>query len=101
MKCLICHAVSNTVHVAEDWSEVACSAGCGRFRVSANLIKSMKGRNESFDIERTRQWLKMSRNDEPVPLISRYDYNVALLHRDTGEKSVIAPSRSRQPLTSD
>ncbi|ANI59722.1 hypothetical protein ACEN9D_07190 [Pseudomonas sp. CT11-2] len=43
----------------------------------------------------------MSRNDEPVPLISRYDYNVALLHRDTGEKSAIAPSRSRQPLTSD
>lgn len=101
MKCLICHAVSNTVHVAEDWSEVACSAGCGRFRVSANLIKKMKGRNESFDIERTRQWLKMSRNDEPVPLISRYDYNVALLHRDTEEKPVIAPSRTRQPLTSD
>ncbi|WLG48716.1 hypothetical protein [Pseudomonas sp. FP1742] len=43
----------------------------------------------------------MSRNDEPVPLISRYDYNVSLLHRDTEEKSVIAPNRSRQPLTSD
>ena len=101
MKCLICHAASNTVHATEDWSEVTCSAGCGRFRISANLIKKMKGRNEIFDIERTRQWLAMSRNDEPVPLISTYDYNVSLLRRDTEDKSFIAPSRSRQPLTSD
>lgn len=99
MKCLICHAVANTVHTAEDWSEVTCSAGCGCFRVSANLVAKMKFRNEFFDIERTRQWLAMARNNEPVPLISTYDYNVALLQRE--ERSVIPPSRSRQPLTSD
>ncbi|MGE7961382.1 hypothetical protein ACQKPC_03275 [Pseudomonas sp. NPDC089918] len=43
----------------------------------------------------------MSRIDEPVPLISTYDYHVALLHRDTEERSVIAPIRSKEPLTSD
>ena len=101
MKCLICQAASNTVHAAEDWSEIACSAGCGRYRVSANLVAKMKFRNEFFDIERTRRWLKMSRNDDPVPLISTYDYNVSLLHRDTEERSVIGPRRARQSLTSD
>ncbi len=101
MKCLICQAVSNTVHAAGDWSEVKCPAGCGHYKVSANLVAKMKFKNEFFDIERTRRWLKMSRNDEPVPLISTYDYNVSLLHRDTEDRSVIAPIRSRQPLTSD
>ncbi len=101
MKCLICQAASNNVHGDGDWTEVKCPAGCGRFRVSANLVAKMKFRNEFFDIERTRRWLKMSRNDEPVPLISTYDYHVSLLHRDAEERSTIPPSRSRQPLTSD
>ena len=101
MKCLICQAVANTVDAAGDWSEIACSAGCGRYRVSANLVAKMKFRNEFFDIERTRRWLKMSRNDDPVPLISTYDYNVSLLHRDTEERSNIAPRRARQSMTSD
>ncbi|UVK96878.1 hypothetical protein [Pseudomonas sp. B21-048] len=101
MKCLICQAASNTVHAAGDWSEVKCPAGCGRYKVSANLVAKMKCKNEFFDIERTRRWLEMSRIDEPVPLISTYDYYVSLLHRDTVERPVIAPSRSRQPLTSD
>ncbi|MFD2884225.1 hypothetical protein ACFS4T_21975 [Pseudomonas lini] len=61
----------------------------------------MKLKNEFFDIERTRRWLEMARNDDPVPLISTYDYFVSLLHRDTEERSVFAPSRSRQPLVAD
>ncbi|KAB0500650.1 MULTISPECIES: hypothetical protein [Pseudomonas] len=101
MKCLICQAASNTVHAAGDWSEVKCSAGCGRYKVSANLVAKMKLKNEFFDIERTRRWLEMARNDDPVPLISTYDYFVSLLHRDTEERSVFAPSRSRQPLVAD
>ncbi|MHC8372428.1 hypothetical protein ACYZT2_16835 [Pseudomonas sp. MDT1-85] len=101
MKCLICQAASNTVHPAEEWSEVRCSAGCGRYKVSANLVAKMKFKNEFFDIEHTRRWLEMARNDDPVPLISTYDYYVSLLHRDTEEKSVIAPIRSRQPLVAD
>jgi hypothetical protein len=101
MKCLICQAAAKAVHAAGDWSEVECSAGCGRFRVSANLVAKMKFRNEFFDIERTRQWLRMSRHDEPVPLISTYDYSVSLLDRDTEERSVIAPVRSRQSLVSE
>ena len=101
MKCLICQAASNTVHAAGDWSEVKCPAGCGRYKVSANLVAKMKFKNEFFDIERTRRWLEMSRIDEPVPLISTYDYYVSLLHRDTEERSVIGPRRARQSLTSD
>ncbi|MBD9561849.1 hypothetical protein [Pseudomonas sp. PDM09] len=101
MKCLICQAASNTVHAADDWSEIKCPAGCGRYKVSANLVAKMKLKNEFFDIERTRRWLEMSRIDEPVPLISTYDYHVALLHRDTEERSVIAPIRSKEPQTSD
>ncbi|KNH28452.1 hypothetical protein ACS77_07970 [Pseudomonas syringae] len=101
MKCLICQAASNTVHAAGEWSEVKCSAGCGRYKVSVNLVAKMKFKNEFFDIERTRRWLKMARNDDPVPLISTYDYFVSLLHRDAEERSVLAPVRSRQPLTSD
>ncbi|WP_397448705.1 hypothetical protein [Pseudomonas sp. NA-150] len=42
----------------------------------------MTVKKESFDVERTRQWLEMSRRTDPVPRISSYDYNVALLHRD-------------------
>ena len=101
MKCLICQAASKTGQAAQDWTEVDCPAGCGRYKVSANLVARMKFRNERFDIERTRQWLEMSRNDDPVPLISTYDYNVSLLRCDTEEKSVTAPIRSRQSLTSD
>jgi hypothetical protein len=100
MKCLICQAASKTGHAAEDCSEVDCSAGCGRYKVSANLVAKMKFKNECFDIERTRRWLEMARNDEPVPLISTYDYYVALLHRDTEERSV-TPTRSRQALVAD
>ncbi|POA21888.1 hypothetical protein C1886_03335 [Pseudomonas sp. FW300-N1A1] len=82
MKCLICQAAARTVHALGDWFEVKCSAGCGHFRVSANLAGKLALKNESFDVERTRRWLDMSRNDEPVPLISTYDYSVSLLHRD-------------------
>ena len=101
MKCLICQAASKNDHAAQDWSEVDCSAGCGRYKVSANLVAKMKFRNECFDIERTRRWLEMSRLDEPVPLISTYDYHVSLLRCDTEVRSVIAPVHSKEPLTSD
>jgi hypothetical protein len=101
MKCLICQAAARTVHALGDWSEVKCSAGCGHFRVSANLVAKMSLKNESFDIERTRRWIEMSRNDESVPLISTYDYNVSLLHRDTEERSASQSNHFRQPVTSD
>ncbi len=101
MKCLICQAAARTVHALGDWSEVKCSADCGHFRVSANLVAKMKFKNEFFDVERTRRWLDMSRNDEPVPLISTYDYNVSLLHRDAEERSTRLPNRSRQSVASD
>jgi len=101
MKCLICQAAARTVHAIGDWSEVKCSAGCGHFRVSANLVAKMTLKNEFFDVERTRRWLDMSRNDESVPLISTYDYNVSLLHRDAEERFASLPNRSRQSVTSD
>lgn len=101
MKCLICQAAARTVHALGDWSEVKCPAGCGHFRVSANLVAKMTLKHESFDLERTRRWLEMARNDEPVPLISTYDYNVALLHRDAGERTAGLQNRSRQSVTSD
>ncbi len=101
MKCLICLAAARTVHVPGDWSEVICSAGCGHFRVSANLVAKMSMKNELFHLERTRRWLEMARNDEPVPLISTYDYNVSLLHRDVEEKPARQSSRSRQSVTPD
>jgi|GEM_PF-1695081 hypothetical protein len=101
MKCLICQAAAKTVHALGDWSEVNCSAGCGHFRVSANLVAKMTSKNESFDLERTRRWLQMARNDEPVPLISTYDYNISLLHRDVEEKAVTRSNRSRESVTLD
>ncbi|APC18730.1 hypothetical protein BLL42_24590 [Pseudomonas frederiksbergensis] len=101
MKCLICQAAARTVHALGDWSEVKCPAGCGHFRVSANLVAKMTLKHESFDLERTRRWLEMARNDEPVPLISTYDYNVSLLHRDAEERTAGLPNRSRQSVTSD
>lgn len=101
MKCLICQAAARTVHALGDWSEIKCSAGCGHFRVSANLVAKMTLKNESFDIERTRRWIEMSRNDEPVPLISTYDYSVSLLHRDTDERAASQSTHLRQPVTSD
>lgn len=101
MKCLICQAVAKTVHALGDWSEVNCPAGCGHFRVSANLVAKMTSKNESFDLERTRRWLQMARNDEPVPLISTYDYNISLLRRDTEEKAVTRSNRSRESVTLD
>lgn len=81
MQCFICEAAAKIVHMAGCWAEVRCSAGCGHFRVSANLIAKTKLKNESFDVERTRQWLKMARLGGPTPLISTYDYNVSLLAR--------------------
>ncbi len=87
MECLICKAASKIVHMAGCWSEVICSTGCGHFRVSANLVAKMKFKSEFFDVERTRQWLEMARRVEPSPLISTFDYNVALLHR--ADKSAI------------
>ncbi|MNP32824.1 hypothetical protein D3C76_1260280 [compost metagenome] len=101
MKCLICQAAARIVQAPGDWSEVKCSAGCGHFRVSANLVAKMKFKNEFFDIERTRRWLDMSRSEEPVPLISTYDYNVSLLHRDAEERSTSLRNRSRKSVTSD
>ena len=101
MQCLICQAASKIVHVAGCWSEVKCSAGCGHFRVSANLVAKMKFKNEFFDVERTRQWLGMARNEEPIPLISTYDYNVSLLHRASKELSASLPSRSKESMTSE
>ncbi len=102
MKCLICQVAARAVHTPGDWSEVKCPAGCGHFRVSANLVARMTSRNEFFDVERTRRWLDMARNDEPVPLISTYDYKVSLLHRDDGERSVsLLRSRPGRLATSD
>ena len=101
MKCLICRAAARIVQAPGDWSEVKCSAGCGHFRVSSNLVAKMKFKNEFFDIERTRRWLDMSRNEESVPLISTYDYNVSLLHRVTKERSGSSGSRSRATNTSE
>ena len=98
MKCLICRAAAKYVHQLGDWSEVKCSAGCGHFRVSVNLVEKMALKDDSFDVERTRRWLDMSRNDESVPLISTYDYSVSLLHRDEGERSTSLPNRSRESV---
>jgi len=100
MQCLICQAASKTAHITGSWSEIRCSAGCGHFRVSANLVAKMKFKNEFFDVERARQWLEMARHEGPVPLISTYDYNVSLLHRVTKEQSNRLPSRSGKPITS-
>jgi len=100
MKCLICQAAAKTVHALGDWSEVKCSAGCGHFRVSGNLVAKMAVKQESFDVERTRRWLVMSRLDESVPLISTYDYNVALLRRDTEATSASLSSRSVRSVIS-
>jgi hypothetical protein len=99
MQCLICQAASKIVHIAGCWSEIKCSAGCGHFRVSANLVAKMKFKNEFFDVERTTQWLEMARREGPMPLISTYDYNVSLLHRATKERSDSLPSRSRKSMT--
>ena len=101
MQCLICQAISKIVHTTGCWSEVKCSAGCGHFRVSATLVAKMKFKNELFDVERTRQWLGMARNEGPVPLISTYDYNVSLLHRATKERSGSLGSRSRTSIASE
>lgn len=83
MQCLICQAASKIVHLAGFWSEVNCSAGCGQFRVSADLVAKMEFKSEFFDVERTRQWLEMARREELAPLILTYDYKVALLRRVT------------------
>jgi hypothetical protein len=101
MECLICQAAARIVHALGDWSEVKCSDGCGHFRVSANLVAKMKFKNEFFDVERTRRWLDMSRKEEPVPLISTYDYSVSLLHRVANERSASLRSRSVKPITSE
>jgi len=101
MKCLICQAAARIVHALGDWSEVKCSAGCGHFRVSANLVAKMKFKSELFDVERTRQWLAMARREGPAPLISTYDYNVSLLHRAANERSTILGSRSGKSITSE
>lgn len=83
MKCLICKADAKAVHALGNWSEVKCPAGCGHFRISGNLVAKMLAKAESFDIERTRRWLEMARHTESVPLMSRYDYSVSLLHSET------------------
>lgn len=101
MQCLICQGTSKTAHITGSWSEIRCSAGCGLFRVSANLVAKMKFKNEFFDVERARQWLEMARREGPAPLISTYDYNVALLCRVTKERSDRLPSRSGKPVTSE
>ncbi|MGF6149421.1 hypothetical protein QFZ84_000379 [Pseudomonas fluorescens] len=101
MKCLICQAAAKTVHALGDCSEVKCTAGCGHFKVSANLVAKMTLTHESFDLERTRRWLEMARNDDRVPLISTYDYNVSLLHCDAEGKMASRPNRSRESVTSD
>ena len=98
MQCLICQAASKIVHTTGCWSEVKCSAGCGHFRVSANLVAKMKFKNEFFNVERTRQWLGIARQEGSGPLISTYDYNVSLLHRVTKERSDHLPSRSGKPV---
>ncbi|MGV8920652.1 MAG: hypothetical protein ACOH2R_23160 [Pseudomonas sp.] len=82
MTCLICKSETKAVQALGDCSEINCSAGCGHFRVSAKLVAKMTVKKESFDVERTRQWLEMTRKTDPVPRISSYDYCVALLHRD-------------------
>jgi hypothetical protein len=96
MKCLICNADAKAVHSLGNWSEVKCPAGCGHFRISGNLVARMMAKDESFDIERTRRWLEMARNTEPVPLMSRYDYSVALLHSETEVEVARLPRRSVQ-----
>ncbi len=101
MNCLICQAAARIVHALGDWSEVKCSAGCGHFRVSANLVAKMKFKNEFFDVERTRQWLAMARREAAVPLISTYDYSVSLLHRSANERSPSLRSRSDKPITTE
>lgn len=101
MNCLICQAASRSNHTHGEWSQVKCPAGCGHFRVSRNLVAKMTLKNEFFDVERTRRWLEMARNDDPVPLISTYDYNVSLLHRDVEQHVASLPSRPRQSVTSD
>ena len=96
MKCLICNADAKAVHSLGNWLEVKCPAGCGHFRISRNLVAKMLAKDESFDIERTRRWLAMARNTESVPLMSRYDYSVALLHSDTEVEFARLPRRSVQ-----
>lgn len=81
MKCLICTADAQLLHSLGDWSEVRCPAGCGHFRVSGNLVADLTAKKESFDIERTRQWLEMHRKTDPAPMISTYDCSVSLLRR--------------------
>ena len=96
MKCLICKADAKAVQSLGNWTELKCPAGCGHFRVSANLVARMMAKAESFDIERTRRWLEMARNTESVPLMSRYDYSVSLLHSETEETVARVPRRSAQ-----
>lgn len=96
MKCLICNADAKAVHSLGNWSQVKCPAGCGHFRISGNLVARMMAKDESFDIERTRRWLEMARNTESVPLMSRYDYSVSLLHGETEVAVARLPRRSVQ-----
>jgi hypothetical protein len=96
MKCFICKADAKAVQALGNWSQVKCPAGCGHFRISRNLVAKMLAKAESFDIERTRRWLEMARNTESVPLMSRYDYSVSLLHSETEVEVARLPRRSVQ-----
>jgi hypothetical protein len=94
MKCFICKADAKAVQALGNWSQVKCPAGCGHFRISRNLVAKILAKEESFDIERTRRWLEMARHTESVPLMSRYDYSVSLLHSETEVEVTRLPRRS-------
>lgn len=75
MKCLICN-VDAVKHLRPGlWLETECSAGCGHFRISAELVI----KNRTFDVNRSRHWLELARRGNEFPMISGYDYATALL----------------------
>lgn len=79
MKCLICNAEAPSQLRPGLWIETRCVAGCGHFRISAELMGRLFSSKSGFDISRTRAWLEQARVNYSVPQISGYDYSVSLL----------------------
>lgn len=79
MKCLICDAEAPAKLKPGQWIETHCTAGCGTFRISANLVEKLFSTKAEFNVPRTRSWLQEARIKGPIPQISSYDFSVSLL----------------------
>jgi hypothetical protein len=68
--CVVCRESAEKAFPVGSFDEFKCP-NCGYYSVNRQLLEEMAAAKQTFDTERTQQYLKTRLRSDPVPAISR------------------------------